>query len=207
MSSLLKEHVIKTLNSNREAYIINEGQRMSRLDYILNAEEGKLVAFRLNFESVSGTKLTKVISGKILENNKETSEFIVETRNGLKYGVPYDSVVWVKEGDRWPKSIFMELKKGAVEVSELDEEGLVGIEYLKESEDIALEDDGNESDDMEDDDVDDLDEEDLEDDEEFDDEEDFDDDSDEDEDSDDDLEDDEEDEEEYDEDDDEGEEE
>jgi hypothetical protein len=108
------------LKERQDAYLIkdNEQESKSKEDYIVDAQEGIIVAFRLNFESNAGVKLTKVISGKILENNKDDETYVIETRNGLKYGVPYAAVVWVKTGNRWPKGVYEEMKKGSVEVKE-----------------------------------------------------------------------------------------
>lgn len=107
---------------HREAYLIDDGNRSTKTkeDYIKNAEVGLIVAFRLNFDANSGVKLTKVISGKILENNSDDEEYIVETVNGLKYGVPHDTVIWVKTGNRWPKGVYEEMKQGSVPVDEHD---------------------------------------------------------------------------------------
>jgi hypothetical protein len=119
--SKFEEHLKKEYE---EAYLIEDGERNSKTkdDYIVDAEEGVVVAFRLNFRSKSKVKLTKVISGKILENNKDNETYVIETRNGLKYGVPYKAVVWVKTGNRWPKGVYEEMKQGSVEVK--DENGL-----------------------------------------------------------------------------------
>lgn len=112
------------LEQHEGAFLIDdEGQNSKTKDeYIVNAEEGLIVAFRLNFEAKSGARLTKVISGKILENSQENEAYVVETRNGLKYGVPYGSVVWVKTGNRWPKGVYEEMKQGSVEAKEGDDE-------------------------------------------------------------------------------------
>lgn len=106
------------LEKRDEAYLINNDDKQSKSkdEYIENAEPGLLVAFRLNFESKSNVKLTKVISGKIIENDTEQEMYAVETRNGLKYGVPYSAIVWVKTGNRWPKGVYQEMKQGSVEV-------------------------------------------------------------------------------------------
>lgn len=111
------EYLIK---NEQHAYLIEDGTQSGKTkdDYIVDAEEGVIVAFRLNFESRAGTKLTKVISGKILENNKEDEIYVIETRNSLKYGVPYSSVSWVKTGSRWPKGVYEEMKRGATEITE-----------------------------------------------------------------------------------------
>lgn len=122
-----------------EAYLIESTNRTTNKtkdDYIVNAEEGLIVAFRLNFEAKSGIKLTKVISGKIIENNKEHETYVVETRNGLKYGVPYVSVVWVKTGDRWPRGVYEEMKLGSVAVKEEELQDDIELSELEEYRDI-----------------------------------------------------------------------
>lgn len=101
------------LRKHHEAYLIEDENSKTKKDYIEDAEEGLIVAFRLNFTSKALKKLTKVISGKIMVNDKENKMLEVEARNGLKYGVPYTSVVWVKTGDRWPKGVYNEMKKGS----------------------------------------------------------------------------------------------
>lgn len=113
--SKLQEYLMN-MKDKEEALLLNkeEAPSKSKEDYIQNAEIGLIVAFRLNFEAKSGVKLTKVISGKIVENDSEKGVFILETRNGLTYGVPYSSVVWVKTGGRWPKGVYEEMKKGSV---------------------------------------------------------------------------------------------
>jgi hypothetical protein len=117
--SKFRDYLLRS-KENADAYLIEDPDRDVRTkgDYIHNAEEGLIVAFRLNFTAKSGLQLTKVISGKILENNKEEEVYIVETRNGLKYCVPYPSVVWVKTGGRWPKGVYDEMKQGSIAVDE-----------------------------------------------------------------------------------------
>jgi hypothetical protein len=117
-----------------EAFLIEEQREVrSKDDYIFNAEEGLIVAFRLNFASKDGVNLTKVISGKIVENNKIEEIYTVETRNGLKYGVPYQSVVWVKTGERWPKGVYDEMKQGSVAVKEKYEDDITEFGELDDS--------------------------------------------------------------------------
>lgn len=141
----LESHIMKEYN---EAYLIDDGGRESKSkdEYIINAEEGTIVAFRLNFESKQGIKLTKVISGKILDNNEEEELYVVETRNGLKYGVPYISVIWVKTGDRWPKGVYEEMKQGSVEIDPESSLEFGQIEELNSNADLEddIEDDTEE---------------------------------------------------------------
>jgi hypothetical protein len=126
--SKFREHLLSMHTGS--AFLIEDQDReiKTKGDYITNAEVGLIVAFRLNFEAKSKVKLTKVISGQIVENNKEDEMYVVETKNKLKYGVPYSSVVWVKTGGRWPKGVYDEMKKGSVVVED------VAIEELGELE-------------------------------------------------------------------------
>lgn len=89
----------------------------SKQDYILNAEKGVIIAFKLNFTAKSGLELTKTISGKILSKDIKEEFFVVETRNGLQYVVPFEATLWVKTGKRWPRGIYEEMKAGAREIS------------------------------------------------------------------------------------------
>lgn len=134
--SKFKEYL---LAEREEAYLIedNEKESKSKEDYIVDAEEGIIVAFRLKFKSKSGVKLKKVISGKILENNVEEETYVIETRNGLKYGVPYAAVVWVKTGNRWPKGVYEEMKQGSVEDAD-EEEKATTFEEVAESEEPSI---------------------------------------------------------------------
>lgn len=94
----------------------DKNKTKSKSDYIANAKPGLIIAFRFFFEAKSKVKLTKVISGKIIENDKEAKQYTVETKNELKFFVPYAAVVWLKNGSRWPKGVYDEMKQGAVEV-------------------------------------------------------------------------------------------
>jgi hypothetical protein len=107
-----EESIVKKYH---ETYLIDDGSQSNKTkkDYILDAEPGLIVAFRLNFTSRGEKKLTKVISGKILKNIADDRMLEVEAKNGLKYGVPYTAVVWVKTGDRWPKGVYNEMKRGS----------------------------------------------------------------------------------------------
>jgi hypothetical protein len=119
--SKFKDYLLNE-KAKAEAFLIEDNRDIkTKTDYVKNAEPGLIVAFRLNFTNKDEKKLTKVISGKIAENNQEEDLLIIETKNGLKYGVPYTEVLWVKTSDRWPKGIYDEMKRGSVEVED-DEE-------------------------------------------------------------------------------------
>lgn len=134
--SKLQEYLLRAKEQEEALLIDDEREMKTKDEYIANAEEGLIVAFRLNFKAQSGVKLTKVISGKIVENRQDDEIYVVETRNGLRYGVPYSTVVWVKTGARWPKGVYQEMKKGSVVVTEEIEHELGELEETQEIHDF-----------------------------------------------------------------------
>lgn len=142
------------------AYLVKDvNGKKGRSDYIVEAEINMIIAFRLNFQSNDKTNLTKVISGIILENDKENKRFLIETRNGLKYVVPYDSAVWVKTGNRWPKGVYDEMKQGAVVIQEDKKESPLDVNVGPQNNKETQEPDPEDEEDFEDFDDDDEDEE------------------------------------------------
>lgn len=77
--------------------------------YVENAEVGTLVAFRLS----SG----KVKSAKVIKRSAKNRMLKVETSYGATYVVPYEDVVWVRTGKRWPRGVY-NLLKGTVTYGE-----------------------------------------------------------------------------------------
>lgn len=119
--SLLAKKLIEA-NKQGETVLIQDGNHTrSKLDYIQSAEAGTIIAFRLNFESKRGVRLTKVISGKVESNDVENQIMVLETKNKLRYAVPYSQVVWVKSGNRWARGVYEEMRLGAVPVDANDE--------------------------------------------------------------------------------------
>lgn len=83
---------------------INAPQRTTQ-DYVNDVSPGTVVAFRV---TLGGKK--RVLSAKV--NVKCASgHLLVETKNGSKYRVGPDDVVWVKTGARWPRWV-LDLLKG-----------------------------------------------------------------------------------------------
>lgn len=80
-----------------------------KMAYVENAEVGTLVAFRLS----SG----KVKSAKVIKRSAKNRMLKVETSYGATYVVPYEDVVWVRTGKRWPRGVY-NLLKGTVAYGE-----------------------------------------------------------------------------------------
>lgn len=76
-----------------------------KMHYIENIEIGTIVAFKLS----NG----KVKSAKVVKKSTKNRKLKLETDYGAEYIVPYDSVVWVRTGKRWPKGVY-NLLKGTV---------------------------------------------------------------------------------------------
>ena len=72
-------------------------------DYLSNVEPGTLVAFKRDLDkpiAMSG-KLVGIKDGKVL----------VETKNGSKFKLDEENIIWVKTGTRWPRWVFAQFNK------------------------------------------------------------------------------------------------
>lgn len=76
-----------------------------KMHYVENVEIGTIVAFRLS----SG----KVKSAKVAKKSTKNRKLKLVTDYGAEYIVPYESIVWVRTGKRWPKGVY-NLLKGTV---------------------------------------------------------------------------------------------
>lgn len=73
--------------------------KMQRIEAI---EIGTLVAFKLS----NG----KVKSAKVVRKSSKNRKLKVETEYGAQYITPYEDVIWVRSGKRWPRGVYMMLK-------------------------------------------------------------------------------------------------
>lgn len=115
----LVDNIISTQQANNHDKKSNEKQQVENKDisesrdvkdrYLDTAEIGCLVAFKI--------ETGKVKSAKIVKRSTSGRKLKVETAYGMEYIVPYDNVLWVKTGTRWPKGVYMLLKGISQEVS------------------------------------------------------------------------------------------
>lgn len=105
VTKAMEENAIKNVESSESEYRdINAPQRTTQ-DYVNDVNPGTVVAFKV---TLGGKK--RVLSAKV--NAKCSSgHLLVETKNGSKYRVGPDDVVWVKTGARWPRWV-LDLLKG-----------------------------------------------------------------------------------------------
>ena len=86
-----------------DAEEITEEERAARkLKYVEEAPIGTLVAFR--------PEVGKVKSAKIIKKSTKNRRLKVETAYGATFIVPYDDVIWVRSGSRWPRGVYNMLK-------------------------------------------------------------------------------------------------
>lgn len=103
-----KENIkIDNHDTDVETKIQNESASVD-IDYvgkikrIESIELGTLVAFRLP----NG----KVKSAKVSRKSSKNRKLKVETEYGAAYIISYEDVVWVRNGKRWPRGVYMLLK-------------------------------------------------------------------------------------------------
>ena len=80
-----------------------------KMPYIEGAVVGTIVAFKLP----NG----KVKSAKIIKKSTKRRQFMLETDYGAQYITPYEDIIWVRTGKRWPRGVY-KLLKGLVDVDE-----------------------------------------------------------------------------------------
>lgn len=71
--------------------------------YIEGVQVGTIIAFNCE-------ELGKVISAKVINKSTKNKRLKVETQYGAVFVTPYDSVIWVKTGTRWPRGVYNLLK-------------------------------------------------------------------------------------------------
>lgn len=72
-----------------------------KMSYLERAEIGTIVACRID---------GKTKSAKIIKRSTKKRRFMVETAYGAQYIVPYEDVIWVRTGNKWPRGVYRELK-------------------------------------------------------------------------------------------------
>lgn len=72
-----------------------------KMPYIEGAEIGMIVAFVMN---------GRAKSAMIVKKSTKKRRFMLETKHGAQYIVPYDNIIWVRKGNKWPRGIYKLLK-------------------------------------------------------------------------------------------------
>ena len=90
--------------SAEELEAIEAKRKEMKMKYIVNAEIGQIVAFRI-------PETGKVISAMITKKSTKKQKFAVETQYGVEHIVLWEDVIWVRTGKRWPRGIYQLFKK------------------------------------------------------------------------------------------------
>lgn len=87
-----------------------EMRKIRHMKAVENAEVGVIVAFVFD---------GKCRSAKIIKKSTKNKMMLLQTSYGAEFKVPFDSIVWVKNGKRWPRGVYNMLK-GIENVSKED---------------------------------------------------------------------------------------
>ena len=107
---MTKDELTIAITKADESYIDKSSDKMK---YIEEAAIGSIVAFKID-ES-------KAKSAKIVQKSSKKRKLKLETEYGATFIVPYESVVWVKTGNRWPRGVYEMLKGSSNEKEEVKE--------------------------------------------------------------------------------------
>lgn len=94
-----KNHVEAETNEEIPANKVNTEQKQK---YLNNIQIGTIVAFKLSDN--------KAKSAKVIKKSTKNRKLQVETSYGAQYIIPFENVIWVKTGSRWPKGVYNMLK-------------------------------------------------------------------------------------------------
>lgn len=96
---------------------IGTESKKSQDDYINNIEVGMIIAFKVSPDKAISAKVEDIDYDIKNENEgsvlRTLNTAYCRTKNGIEYKVPRKAIIWVKTGARWPRGIFLQLKKGA----------------------------------------------------------------------------------------------
>lgn len=99
-----KNDANKMIEESGETSDIDEVKRNRKLYYVETAEVGFLIAF------IEPERRSKVNTGKIVNKSTKNRKFKVETSYGAEFVIPFEDVLWVRTGTRWPRGIYNLLK-------------------------------------------------------------------------------------------------
>ena len=106
------EHQRESQKAEREAEKkVKEAEKTeSKEAYLEGAPLGTLVAFKVPDAAIVRPGEKKVKSAKIVGRNISKKKLRLQTEYDAFYIVPFENVLWVKTGSRWPRSIYNLLK-------------------------------------------------------------------------------------------------
>lgn len=90
---------VETEIKQENSVSINMEQKQKYLD---NIQIGALVAFKVSE--------AKAKSAKVIKKSTKSRKLMVETSYGATHVIPFEDVLWVRTGARWPRGVYNMLK-------------------------------------------------------------------------------------------------
>ena len=90
---------VETETKRENSVSINMEQKQKYLD---NIQIGALVAFKVSE--------TKAKSAKVIKKSTKSRKLMVETSYGTTHVIPFEDILWVRTGARWPRGVYNMLK-------------------------------------------------------------------------------------------------
>lgn len=102
-------------SENDYAVQIGAESKRSQADYINNIDIGMIIAFKVSPDKAISAKVEDIDYDTEKEgpDSRTLTTVYCRTKNGIEYKVPRKAIIWVKTGTRWPRGIFLQLKRGA----------------------------------------------------------------------------------------------
>ena len=109
-----KEENVANAETDYAVQIGAETKR-SQADYINNIDIGMIIAFKVSPDKAISAKVEDIDYDTEKEGitSRTLTTVYCRTKNGIEYKVPRKAIIWVKTGTRWPRGIFLQLKRGA----------------------------------------------------------------------------------------------
>lgn len=87
-----------------------------KTNYIDKIKVGSLIAFKLKMNS------EKLVSGKVemIVEDDDIKEYVVQTKNGARYRLDKEYIVWVNIDGRWPRGVMDGFKLRAPNDDEIE---------------------------------------------------------------------------------------
>lgn len=108
VESATDENTIDNDNANVDVEIETKEEKSVNINmeqkqkYLDNIQVGALVAFKVSE--------TKAKSAKVIKKSTKSRKLMVETSYGATHVIPFEDVLWVRTGARWPKGVYNMLK-------------------------------------------------------------------------------------------------
>lgn len=94
--------MIYETESAQEIKEVSTERENKKKHYFDNLEVGTLVAFTLSNGKTKSAKIVRIAS--------KVKKVKVQTDYNAEFIIPYDSIIWVKTGKRWPRGVYNLLK-------------------------------------------------------------------------------------------------